>query len=337
MIINDKETEVHFENLSDLVTGHCLLKEKTKHVRNLALPSFPYILGEHQIRVASSIEDRCRAWALVYAAYLAKGYAKPNAQGLWYGLHDALPNTTTFLAERRPDLREGQVEGFVSAQQTQGVATLTLVFDSPLGLPSDDLYASELDSLRSQGRRLCEIISLANMKSAPSMEANLTKHLFKLAYHTSYSLERATNLVITVNPRHVLFYERYALFQRLGEERPYGKVNGAPAVLLRLDLDRATPDYLLKGVTGSISKLHAYRQFMLERAEEIEGWLRQQRTPLDIGSIQRYFAADRPILQALKPELRRYLLGLYGQEPEAAKETPGFFELSPFPAPALVA
>jgi len=336
-MINNKEAEGRLENLSDPVTGDCLLKEKIKHVCNLALLSFSYTLGEHRIRVASSIGDRCRAWALVYAAYLAKGYAKPNAQRLWYGLHDALPNTTTFLAERRPNPCDEQTEGFLSAKQTQEVATLTLVFDSPLRLPSDDLYAPELDSLRSQGRRLCEIISLVNTKSAPGMEASLTNHLFKLAYHTSYSLERATDLVITVNPRHALFYERYALFQRLGEERPYGKVNGAPAVLLRLDLERATPDYLRKAETGSVSKLHAYREFMLESAGEIEGWLRQQRTPLDIGSIQRYFAADRPILQDLKPELRRYLLGLYGQKPEAAEETPGFFELSPFPAPALVA
>ena len=105
----------------------------------------PYIFGscgDCEIRVASSIEDRRRAWELVYRIYAEKGYAENDSQGLWYGIHDALPETTTFIVER-----EGEV-----------VSALSVVFDSPLGLPSDNLYGPELDLMRGQGRRLCEIV-----------------------------------------------------------------------------------------------------------------------------------------------------------------------------------
>ena len=56
--------------------------------------------NEYRLKVAASIEERKKAWELTYALYLAKGYAKPNEQSLWYSIFDAMPDTLTFVAER---------------------------------------------------------------------------------------------------------------------------------------------------------------------------------------------------------------------------------------------
>ncbi|MFH1022187.1 MAG: hypothetical protein V1809_02230, partial [Planctomycetota bacterium] len=66
-------------------------------------------------------------------------------------------------------------------------------------------------------------------------------------YLLSRKIRGATDFVITVNPRHVRFYERSMLFEKAGPERVYGKVGGAPAVLLRVDL--STPDWARGGET----------------------------------------------------------------------------------------
>ena len=267
----------------------------------------PYIFYDYDIKVASSIDERCAAWALVYEAYVSKGYADPNPQELWYGIYDVLPDTTTFLATRRPLLSAEEWQNVSHGLGGQAIAALSMVFDSKLGFPADELYNPELDHLRSSGRRLCEITSLANLETRPRIGVNLTKHLFKLAYITAFFLQNATDFIITVNPRHVAFYEKYLLFERMGQERSYDKVNGAPAVLLRLDLLNATKEVSQKHTEGLSGKFDQYQEFMLEGAEEIQDWLGLQRHPLDWADIQEYFIEERPLLQTLKPEQRSYL------------------------------
>ena len=49
----------------------------------------------------------------------------------------------------------------VASSNDQTIGTITIGFDSPIGLIADDLYQIELKMFRSQGRRLCEITELA--------------------------------------------------------------------------------------------------------------------------------------------------------------------------------
>jgi hypothetical protein len=256
----------------------------------------PYIFGSYgdcEIRVASSIEDRRRAWELVYRVYAEKGYAEKDAQGLWYGIHDALPETTTFVVEREGDV----------------VAALTVVFDSPLGLPADNLYGRELDTLRRQGRRLCEIVSLVSVERRMSLGANVLRHLFKLAYITARYLEKATDFVITVNPHHVQYYEKSLLFEELAGERTYEKVCGAPAVLLRLDL--ATAEEVYRAHFGHLSGERNLHRFFVNRIEDLKRWLQSRRRWLDEKSFEKYFIRSRPLLQEVEPRERDYITQQY--------------------------
>lgn len=189
-----------------------------------------YTFGKHheyEVVIADTLELRHRAWALVHRNYKEKGYAGAGGDELWYGLHDALPDTRTFIVTR-----EGR-----------DVAALTLVVDSPVKLPADELYGMELDQRRKNGQRFCEIISLASEEKSSARCLEILKHLFRLSYLSARYVENATDLIITVNPHHTGYYEKKMLFEQVGEERKCAKVGGAPAVLLRLDLTTAEARY----------------------------------------------------------------------------------------------
>lgn len=118
----------------------------------------------------------------------------------------------------------------------QVIGTISLGFDSPIGLLVDELYKAEIDPLRRQGRKLCEFTKLA-------VDSHIrSKRVLAALYHISYiyarNIQEHTDLFIEVNPRHVNFYRRMLGFRQHGEEKVNLRVN-APAVLLWLELDYA--------------------------------------------------------------------------------------------------
>jgi hypothetical protein len=210
--------------------------------------------GRYSIRVANDIESRMKAYGLVYRLYLEKEYAQPHPSKMWLSIFDALPETVTLLVERHeatdyrlqttgttavacdgPSL-SSDLQPVAGSLKPTPVGALTVVFDSPMGLPADELYRPELDVLRVSGRRLAEIVSLGVAEEAGAGPQILVK-LFNFVYLLSKKVRGATDFMITVNPRHVRFYEKTLLFSAAGPEREYDKVGGAPALLLRLDLD----------------------------------------------------------------------------------------------------
>jgi N-acyl amino acid synthase FeeM len=176
--------------------------------------------GAYRIRVAEDRATREAAYRLVYDLYLEKGYAQKRPSRMWLSLHDALPGTTTLVVER-----DGEV-----------VAAVTVVPDSPLRLPADRVCGAELAKLRRAGRRPGEIISLGVSAGIEDNRLVLVK-LFNFAYLLARGVHQATDLVVTVNPRHAGFYARMLCFEQISDERRYGKVGGAPAVLLRVPLE----------------------------------------------------------------------------------------------------
>ena len=176
-----------------------------------------------RVGLASDTATYDAAFRLVHDQYVWRGYMTPTPSGRRLSVHHALPTTKVFVANRLDRL----------------VGTLTLVQDSLLGLPLDDLYRDEVAELRDRGRRIAEVAALATAGDCRRTGIAVVSHLMRMVVTYALKIAGINDLCITVNPRHVEFYRTCLRFEAIGPERAYGKVNGAPAVAMRLDLDVA--------------------------------------------------------------------------------------------------
>ncbi len=167
-----------------------------------------------KIRSADSHGQRSSASVLVNRMYAARGYlstAIPNPP---------MPTRITFTA----------------TEHDETIGTITIGFDSDTGLHVDELFACETETIRRQGRRVCEFTKLA-MDSVVKSKRVLAS-LFHVSYIFAHRIMGYDDLVIEVNPRHVRYYERMLGFEALGAPRHNHRVN-APAVLMRLQFSHA--------------------------------------------------------------------------------------------------
>jgi hypothetical protein len=156
-------------------------------------------------------------------------------------------SSTSYLLKRRYAWRGYEVEGIdkqspnriaLSAcdHEERVVATISVGLDSSAGLFVDALYRDEVERVRAGERRVCEFTKLAideTVRSKPVLAS-----LFHIAFIYARRINRCTDLFIELNPRHVSFYKRMLGFDEWGSPRFDPRV-GAPAVLMRLDLDYA--------------------------------------------------------------------------------------------------
>jgi GNAT superfamily N-acetyltransferase len=161
-----------------------------------------------------------QALRLQHDQYVAQGYMDSHPSGWRLSLHNGLPSTQVFVA------RAGD----------RVVATMTLIVDSPLGLPMDEIYADELRGLRGEHRNMAEVSGLAVDPDYQRSGVAILLRLIRML--VLYSIEKAhvSDLCIAINPHHAIFYRKAFHFQVIGGLKQYRKVNGAPAVALRLDL-----------------------------------------------------------------------------------------------------
>jgi hypothetical protein len=198
--------------------------------------------------LAVTRDDRHQAERLVHDVYVARGLRDPGGA-----------RRTT--RGRRAVVFVARVDGGVGA-------TLSLLRDSSRGLPADALYGDELDALRADGRRLAEVSALAVDPQWRGAALALVRPLVQLVGVYARDVEGMDELCIAVHPRHAPFYEGRFGFMRFGGEKPYGAVNGAPAVGLRLDLHRPPVPGALSGVLfrpGEISRVRAALEIDLRR------------------------------------------------------------------------
>ena len=176
-----------------------------------------------EYRIAETREDLEGAARLVYGNYIQKGYCGFNIYQFHFHRFDVLPETRVAVA-----VQNGRV-----------IATLTLVFDSGLGLPSDSLYGKELALLRNSGRRLAEITKLSIDRAVRARQVSILHQLSRLAYLAAAKARGITAFCIQVEPHHERFYRKICLFERMGEEREDPCAANAPTILLCLNLVEA--------------------------------------------------------------------------------------------------
>jgi hypothetical protein len=175
-----------------------------------------------QFGLARDTEAFDGAFRLVHDQYVWRKYMVPHPSGRRLSLHHSLPSTKVFVAKAGPEV----------------VGTMTLVQDSPIGLPMDEIYRDELSRLRDQHRHVCEVSSLAIDPSYRPAGVGILMRLLRMVLIYVAEVRRLDDLCIAVNPRHADFYGRaFPSCGRLGDVRVYPKVRGAPAVALHWDVD----------------------------------------------------------------------------------------------------
>lgn len=196
-----------------------------------------------KIRLAHSNERVSSASMLVQRKYASRGYEASNFQ--------KDPARITLMA----------------FQEDKVIGTLTLGMDSNKPLLAEELYKSEIDSLRAAGRKVCELTKLAVDQTQGSKR--VLASLFHIAYIYGRVMQGYTDVVIEVNPRHVAFYKRMLGFKEFGPERPCARVN-APAVLLRLELEYVDQQIdSLGGKADTVTGVRSLYPFFFTRQDEV--------------------------------------------------------------------
>jgi hypothetical protein len=164
--------------------------------------------------------DLDAASRLVHRCYVERGYVQPSADGRHVSPYLAMPSAAIFVSRAG-----GEV-----------VATVSLLEDSELQLPCDELYPSEMSVLRAAGLRVAEVSALAVSEAHRGVALDAMRSLIRVVGVYARDLARVDHLCIAVHPRHAPFYESRLCFRRFGRLKAHRAVSGAPAVGLLLDL-----------------------------------------------------------------------------------------------------
>lgn len=170
-------------------------------------------------KVAATRGQLHAAMRLVHDNYVRQGLIKPNKYGMRVIPQHAFPTTEVLVAARMEEV----------------IATMSIVGDSRHGLPLESLYPDEVEAFRERGFCVAEVGCLADRYDEAEGKAGSLFRLMALVAQRS-KRNGIDVLLVVCHPRHAKFYERFLGFEQFGEEKPYEKVSGNPAVALSLDL-----------------------------------------------------------------------------------------------------
>lgn len=165
------------------------------------------------------------------------------------------------------------------------IGALTILPDSVLGLPADELYHAELKALRQSGRKLCGFTSLAIETPDKDLARWARLHLFRAAWRYARSVLKATDICVLVPANHELYYRKLIMFEQLGEPRIYalGRQH-SPAIGLRLNLDLA-PKYFKTAYDGKEGAENLYHFFVKQDVRTLNGFLKKTQDAATLGQI----------------------------------------------------
>lgn len=167
-------------------------------------------------KIADEKQSLEEAFTLVWENYVETGLQKDNHQGIRFTKYHLLPDTRVFVANYHQALEEQRPDKFDGKGKIVG--TVTLVIDSPMGLPMEEFCGDEIAQLRAQGRKMAEVIAFSLNPKYTKYKVFL--HMFKLLFQFA-EMKGVTDLCCSVTERHIKFYRKVCLFEPLGELKPY--------------------------------------------------------------------------------------------------------------------
>ena len=253
--------------------------------------SVPQFLQPLQFRMTRTLDELTASASLVYREYAARRYVVLSSTQMKLSIYHALPTTTTCVAWHR---RAGVL------------ATATVIEDSPLGLPMDDVYKTELDLKRRHDRRLAEVGFLAVdsrlfgtgvFSMANSKKLLLVLRLLKVLADFVRSTGRIEELVACFHPKHELLFDFLGM-KPLGPVKAYSGANGAPVVARCLDLAQ----------TARETVAHPAHRFFFGRKPAARATRTLRLSPTDL---RRLFVLDSSVFASASPTELAYLKSCY--------------------------
>ena len=188
------------------------------HTHNRLLRVSDY-RSEHHCERALQLDQFVKAFQAIHTSYQRRGFIYPNKAGLWLTRHHLLSTTRVFLM----------------TSKSQATGTLTLVEDSPLGLPMETLFRHQVAWHRKLYGPVAEATCLALNKCGPNAGLNIINGLMGVVAQSARGLG-ITQILIAVHPRHASYYTRMAGFRPISLPQPYPAVRGHLAVPLIIHL-----------------------------------------------------------------------------------------------------
>lgn len=183
-----------------------------------------------EYKIAISTEELEQAFELVTKQYISAGLHNENDDLRLTKFH-FLPSSKVFVAiQKQADYSE------------KVVGTLTMVEDSSMGLPMDEIYPERLQRLRISNLKLAEVIGLAVSPEQSAIHNNIVMYLYKICLQFS-RFTQITDLLCTVKPKHTTFYESLLLFKRIGDLVPYSYAKNMLVQGYRLNLYQANKEF----------------------------------------------------------------------------------------------
>jgi len=176
------------------------------------------------IERATCGSDLIAAYRLVHDIFVEENYIKPQEGGLRVRPFECVPESGTCVAR--------------TGSRIVGVQTLAVDSDD-FGLPSDISFRDVLDTLRGDGRLVCEATNEAIAKELrrSAVPTELMRCMF--AYAVSIG---CTELITTISPGHATFYE-FVGFRQVSDVRSYTSKIDDPVVVVSANLAEAKRRY----------------------------------------------------------------------------------------------
>lgn len=184
------------------------------------------------IKIAETKEELEQAFNILHDAYVEEGLMDTSGSGLRMTKYHALPSTAVLIAK---DILKNRV-----------VATLSLVRNSPLGLPLDSVC--DLQALKNKYPSLTEVSSLAIDKEYRKDPTHVFWPLMRGLYRYARDVMGVEASVIGVHPKRHDLYKGILGYKELenSSEQQYSFVKGAPVVAYFADLNEQTQWYAKK-------------------------------------------------------------------------------------------
>jgi GNAT superfamily N-acetyltransferase len=183
----------------------------------LILTSFLHSKCETTFIKLADKEELKQALKVLHDSYVEKRYMIKAKNGLRENEFTYLDTTKTIVVKHLEKV----------------IGTISLIYDSKVGIPSDKILKDEIDKLRELGN-IVEVSSLAIDKEYRKLKLTdkIIEHLF-----ANYLNRDINFVIITINPKALEFYKQIG-FIEIGNTEDYDFVHGTPGIVMYLEVNK---------------------------------------------------------------------------------------------------